>query len=53
MAMTCHLVMPDGPPSDEMLAGTAQKLKEHFGIGHVTLQPEKTAAACHLAEIHA
>jgi cobalt-zinc-cadmium efflux system protein len=51
-ALTCHLVMPDGHPGDEVLAHAADELEEHFGIGHVTLQPEKSASAAHIAAMH-
>jgi cobalt-zinc-cadmium efflux system protein len=51
-ALTCHLVTPDGHPSDEMLAATARELKTKFGIGHVTVQPERAAGACHLSSVH-
>jgi cobalt-zinc-cadmium efflux system protein len=52
IALTCHLVTPDGPPSDETLFHAAEELKEHFGIGHVTLQPEKAPSAEHLETMH-
>ncbi len=51
-ALTCHLVTPDGPPSDDTLFHAAEELKEHFGIGHVTLQPEKAPSAAHLEAVH-
>ncbi|KAA0690928.1 cation transporter [Neorhizobium sp. P12A] len=40
-ALTCHLVMPAGAPADDTLAHAAEELREHFGIGHVTLQAER------------
>jgi len=50
-ALTCHLVTPDGSPADETLAHAAEELREHFGIGHVTLQPErKQPTPGHLVE---
>lgn len=50
-ALSCHLVMPASPPSDEMLFHAAEELKEHFGIGHVTLQAEKAPSAAHVAAL--
>ena len=51
-ALTCHLVTPEGHPGDDMLAQAAEELAEHFGIGHVTLQPEKAPTAAHVAAMH-
>ena len=51
-ALTCHLVTPDGHPGDEVLAHAAEELEEHFGIGHVTLQPEMAPSAAHVAAMH-
>lgn len=51
-ALTCHLVIPEGPPSDEMLFHAAEKLRENFEIGHVTLQPEKAPSSEHVAAMH-
>lgn len=49
-AMTAHLVMPDGHPGDEVLAGMAESLRERFDIGHATLQIETSVdGPCHLA----
>jgi len=53
IALTCHLVMPDGHPGDEMLADVARQLHKSFGIGHVTLQPElQDPSDDHLAALH-
>lgn len=50
-ALTCHLVMPDGHPGDEFLHQTTGDLREHYSIGHATLQIETSAAgACRLAD---
>ncbi|MBF9197082.1 cation diffusion facilitator family transporter [Microvirga terrestris] len=47
-ALTAHLVMPNGHPGDGFLAGAHRELKEHFGIGHATLQIEiNQSAAVH------
>jgi cobalt-zinc-cadmium efflux system protein len=52
-ALTCHLVTPDGSSSDETLAHATEVLREHFGIGHVTLQPErKQPTPRHIVEGH-
>jgi cobalt-zinc-cadmium efflux system protein len=48
-ALTAHLVMPDGHPGDDFLASVTHALEHRFGIGHVTLQIERDAAACTLA----
>src|SRR6185312_2710135 len=39
-ALTCHLVMPQGHPGDEMLAQLAHELHERFAIDHATIQVE-------------
>ncbi len=39
-ALTAHLVMPSGYPGDAVVDGIAEQLREHFGIGHATLQVE-------------
>jgi cobalt-zinc-cadmium efflux system protein len=52
-ALTCHLVMAGGHPGNEALDHAATELNEHFGIGHVTLQPEVgEPSAEHLAHTH-
>ena len=38
VALTAHLVMPDGPPGDAFLEAATWMLEERFGIGHATLQ---------------
>jgi cobalt-zinc-cadmium efflux system protein len=38
--LTAHLVMPAGHPGDAFLDRARGMLKEHFGIGHATLQVE-------------
>jgi cobalt-zinc-cadmium efflux system protein len=40
-ALTAHLVMPDGPASDEFLHAIAHSLEDRFGIGHATIQVER------------
>jgi cobalt-zinc-cadmium efflux system protein len=39
-ALTVHLVMPGGHPGDRFLAEVQRDLKQHFGIGHATIQIE-------------
>jgi len=39
-ALTVHLVMPAGCPSDRFIAQIADELRERFGIGHATIQVE-------------
>ena len=39
-ALTCHLVMPEGHPGDEMLAALAHELHDQFDIDHATIQVE-------------
>ena len=49
VALTAHLVMPQGHPGDEFLRDTAQGLQQEFGIAHPTLQiaREPWAQLCH------
>jgi cobalt-zinc-cadmium efflux system protein len=49
VALTCHLVTPDGPPGDAFLRELCQTLKERFRIGHPTIQIEIVAGDCALA----
>ena len=50
VALTAHLVLPDGHPGDEFLMTCAAELRRRFGIGHTTLQIEISAeTACRLA----
>ena len=51
-ALTVHLVMPDAPPEDSFLQGIAATLRDHFHIGHATIQVERgdAAAGCHQSE---
>ena len=39
-ALTVHLVMPDGHPSDRFIAEVANELRQRFGVGHATIQVE-------------
>jgi len=47
-AMTAHLVMPGGIPDDAFLHGVAERMRARFGIGHTTIQVERSASACAL-----
>lgn len=38
VALTAHLVMPDGTPGDDFLRETSEELLAHYGINHSTLQ---------------
>ena len=38
VALTAHLVMPDGHPDDPFFERTTTQLRERFKIGHVTIQ---------------
>ncbi len=50
VALTAHLVMPQGPPGDAFLRDTSAGLQARFGISHVTLQ---TVTAAMLQPCHA
>lgn len=49
LALTCHLVIPDGWPGDRYLVEISHSLHERFGIDHATIQIETDAACCKLA----
>ena len=51
-ALTAHLVMPQAPADDAFLADATQRLRERFGIGHVTIQSmrEPFTASCGAAQ---
>ena len=38
VALTAHLVMPQGHPGDDFLREVSDGLQKHFGIAHTTLQ---------------
>lgn len=40
VALTAHLIMPEGHPGDAFLTEMAEELEEHFGISHPTVQIE-------------
>lgn len=46
VALTAHLLMPQGCPGDVFLSGLAAELREHFGIHHPTVQIETLAGEC-------
>ncbi|MCX7864464.1 MAG: cation diffusion facilitator family transporter, partial [Novosphingobium sp.] len=41
-ALTVHLVMPEMPRDDSFLHGLAMELEQRFGIGHPTIQIERS-----------
>ncbi len=45
-ALTAHLVMPEGYPSDPFLNQISQQLHEHFAIEHTTIQLETSYSNC-------
>ena len=50
VALTCHLVMPEGHPGDAFLRQLAEDLARRFGIAHSTTQIEiEPDTACALA----
>lgn len=44
IALTVHLLVPDGYPGDAFSVHLAAMLKERFGIDHATIQIETDAA---------
>lgn len=40
IALTVHLVMPEGYPGDAFLCQICRELNQHFGIDHATIQVE-------------
>ena len=45
-ALTVHLVKPDPEGDDQMIGRIADELEDRFGIGHVTIQWERTHDPC-------
>jgi cobalt-zinc-cadmium efflux system protein len=45
-ALTAHLVKPDPGDDDALIARATRELRERFGIGHVTLQWERSGGDC-------
>ncbi|HEY9878909.1 MAG TPA: cation diffusion facilitator family transporter [Leptolyngbyaceae cyanobacterium] len=54
IALTVHLVMPEGHPGDAFLCQVCQELHQHFGIDHATIQVElgDTGEPCALEPEH-
>ena len=52
IALSAHLLMPQGHPGDEFLHHVTHELAERFGIDHATLQIETSndAQACRLSQ---
>jgi cobalt-zinc-cadmium efflux system protein len=51
-ALTCHLVIPRGPPADDFINDVCEELNRRFGIAHPTIQIETGEKACPLAPTH-
>ena len=49
VALTAHLVIPNGGPGDSFLHEVCDHLHHEFGIGHSTIQIEQNAESCALA----
>lgn len=49
IALTAHLVMPDGHPGDEFLCQVADALHHEFAIEHTTIQIETDNRLCTLS----
>jgi cobalt-zinc-cadmium efflux system protein len=50
IALTCHLVMPEGHPGDAFIHGLSAELSTRFKINHATVQIEvDQTLACALA----
>lgn len=54
VALTVHLVMPDGLPGDGFLSELEQELERRFAIHHTTIQIEsgETDRSCKLSLVH-
>jgi cobalt-zinc-cadmium efflux system protein len=63
VALTAHLAMPAGHPDDAFFRAAAERMRERFAIGHVTLQATRetlmtpcdgdvAAAAQHASHVH-
>lgn len=52
VALTAHLVNPKACVDDRLMRELGTELREHFGIDHTTLQLERAAEGCLLANIH-
>lgn len=49
VALSAHLLMPEGHPGDVFIKDIAHKLEHDFSIGHVTIQIELGDVECALA----
>jgi cobalt-zinc-cadmium efflux system protein len=45
VALTAHLILPQGHPGDDFLVEAAEVLHHRFGISHSTLQLEQGSSA--------
>ena len=46
IALTCHLVMPEGHPGDAFIHGLSEELSTRFKINHATVQIEVDQTSC-------
>jgi cobalt-zinc-cadmium efflux system protein len=49
IALTAHLVMPDGHQGDDFLNRVTDELHDNFAIEHATIQLETGSLTCTLA----
>jgi cobalt-zinc-cadmium efflux system protein len=52
VVLTAHLVIPEGRVEDDLLFSISRELHDHYGIEHTTLQVERGAPGCELADEH-
>jgi cobalt-zinc-cadmium efflux system protein len=52
VVLTAHLVIPEGRVEDDLLFQISRTLHDHHGIEHTTLQVERGAPGCELADEH-
>jgi cobalt-zinc-cadmium efflux system protein len=50
IALTVHLIMPDGHPGDDFLCDIAKELHHDFAIAHTTIQVETGDQPCVLSD---
>ncbi len=52
VVLTAHLVIPDRAIEDALLFEISRELHDHHGIEHTTIQVERGAISCELADSH-
>lgn len=52
VVLTAHLVIPEGRVEDDMLFQISRTLHDSYGIEHTTIQIERGAPGCELADEH-